>query len=86
MEAGSAELTRSTTAYVVALAFALTFLLTSLLGSGLQTALTRGVIAAIVVRIVAPWFVRPVMASIFDAMARDQEQQGSNESEAGASE
>lgn len=85
MDAGSAELTRSTTAYVVALAFALTFLLTSVLGGGLDTALLRGVIAGIVARITAPWFVRPVMASIFDAMARDR-QNAANETDAGAGE
>lgn len=86
MGAGKADLTKATTAYFVALAFALTFLLTIALGSGMSAALTRGIIAAIAFRVCMPFFVRPVMTAIFDAMARDQQESAKPEPEAEASE
>lgn len=73
MDGGSVELTRATTAYLVALGFALTFLLAQFLGAGLGTGLFRAVLVAGALYLVAPHFVRPVITSILDAMARDQQ-------------
>ncbi len=82
MEAGSRDLTRAVTGYLVALSFAITFLLTVVLGAGVNTALMRGIIVAVIVRVVGPALVRPVLTSIFDAITQDQIRRSQSENPA----
>lgn len=72
MLGGTRDLVRATTAYVACLTFALTYLLTTLLGGDGMTAVIRATVVAIVTLALGSFLFRPVLSTIFDAMARDQ--------------
>ena len=69
---GSRELTRGATAYLASLTFAMTYLASSARGATALTALTRGVVVAIATWFLGRALLRPAMAQIVAAMARDR--------------
>ena len=73
MEEGSGlgDLARSATAWLACLVFALGFLVTVLAGGTALTGALRGGIAAAVTLAFGKLLVRPLLATILDAMARD---------------
>lgn len=72
MNVGTEELTRATSAYVACLVFVVAFLVTTIAGGSGFTATIRGGIAAAIAFFVARPLLRPALAVVIDAMARDR--------------
>ena len=74
MEAGAGlgELSRSATAYLACVAFVVGFLATVAFGGTVLTGALRGGIATAVVLVFGRLLVRPLLATVLDALARDR--------------
>ena len=72
MQDGSRNLARAVTAYLTCLTFALAFLVTTATGGGGLTAVLRGALAAAAMWFLGGLLMRPLVVTVFDAMARDR--------------
>lgn len=70
--AGSQELSRRATAYVVSVVFGLTFLIAQLRGADATTALQRGLVALAIAMIAGRLLCAPVVDVVLSALARDE--------------
>lgn len=69
---GSRELTRAATAYLASLTFAMTYLASSAHGATASTALLRGTVVAVLTWFVGRLLLRPAVAQVVSAIARDR--------------